>query len=114
MAVRSRFLGHAVDPGIGVTVVLFTVPVDRTAVVRRWSIVSRAATATRGVLSVRTGGLSVNVWRGVIPADTTVAEPDTNLVLGPGDELRYLTLPGETTSSLHVSAFGSLLVGPPA
>jgi hypothetical protein len=113
VAVRSRFLGYAIDPGIGVTVVLFTVPAERTAIVRRWSCVHRGATATKGVLSVRTGGISVNVWRGIVGAETTVAEMDTNLVLGPGDELRWLTLPGETSSALHVAATGSLLVGAP-
>lgn len=111
MAVRSRSLGWVRDPGINVQTDLFDVPAGRTAVVRRWSIVNRSTGPIRCVLQVRTSAGVVQVWRGTVPADSTVAEADTNLVLDAGEALVFFVVAGETSSAVHVFASGSLLLG---
>lgn len=108
MAVRSRRFFGPTTLG-ATTAILYTVPAERTAVVRTLTLVNRSAGAVLAVITLNGGASSEGLAYVSLPTQTsTVLTAD--LVLNPGDVLRgFATAAG----AVAVAAFGSLLDGAP-
>jgi hypothetical protein len=115
MAVRSRLHAMGTTPAGTTTAVAFTVPAERTAIVRRWSFTNRSSASREMYVGVRRGGSNVTVHLGQsIPPDTTMGFADDNIVLDPGDALVFVSVtPAGATGNMHWYASGSLLEGAP-
>lgn len=110
MAVRSRrFFGPTKIATAG-AVVLYTVPADRTALIRTLVLANGTAAATGLTYLLVNGssGADNAVWVGTVGANS-VTFVTADLILNPGDVLRGYV----TSSACQFSAFGSLLDGPP-
>jgi hypothetical protein len=97
------------------TTVAYTVPAGRTAIIRRWSLTNRSSAAREAYIGVRRGGTTVTVQLAAsLASDTTMGQPDDNLVLNPGDALVFVSAtPSGATGLMHWFASGSLLEGEP-
>lgn len=113
MAVRSRRLfGPVTAAPNGVHHTLYTVPVDRTAVVRGFTLLNYSASALTFLqLSIDSGSGPLPFWVFTTVAQgTTHAFPD-ELVLNPGDTVKMFYEPAG--GAPYVLGTGSLLLGAP-
>lgn len=114
MAVRSRHLGYWSGPPSASWQVVYTVPTDRTAIVRMLAVSNRSGAALTFALRVRRGAATPIFWNQVGLADlSTSVFPSSELVLNPGDVLEVQAT-GSGTSNAIVHAAGALLEGAPA
>lgn len=99
-----------VTPAAATTTLAYTVPDDRTAIIRGLFIDNLTAVANLAVLFINGTTNADECWRGSVPANTTIEIPDS-IVLNPGDELYIRASLGSASS---FTAFGSLLDGAPS
>lgn len=109
MAVRSRPFWVA-SVGAGQAVAVYTVPPDRTAICRTWTLTNFAAVA--GIIGARVdrNGAILHHWRGTVGGNSTVAVP-VPVILDEGD--RFI-VNNETAAAIETVGYGSLLLGDPA
>ena len=116
MTVRSRRLFGPTGNVTNTNLVVFTVPADRTAVVRSLLVANlhptTAYTFTLKLDPAGTTGITILIPQQVLPANGVYWLPD-ELVLNPGDGLILHTPAATPTGLLYASAFGSLLAGVP-
>lgn len=114
MAVRSRpFVAMATLLG-GAQRTIYTVPAERTAVVRHYTIVNLSGDVRTVRIGVRIGGVSVDVFRNnALAASAALGGSGLDLVLGPGDALQAYVDTG-VSQAMHIYAAGSLLDGAPS
>lgn len=115
MPVRTRpfaFVG-SLPPGTLTT--LYTVPSGRTAIVKHFGATNRTTLARHVRLGVRSAtGVVVDMARGVVQPDGSLAVDPCELALGPGDELWALLDNSAAGTAVNVYAGGSLLEGAPS
>ena len=113
MAVRTNRLAlhRAVPQGTHTTV--YSTPADRTAVVKRFGFVNRAAAAREVRLCVRSGGFIHDVWATSVAVQRLAGQEFTWLVLEPGDDLVVWSDSTPANDLLHFSASGAVLAGAP-
>lgn len=85
MTVRTKELGNGVALATGATVVLYTVPAGRTAIVKGVSMGSTGAST--GVLRANRGGVLRNIYSGVTTAAKLNVHEQVWIVLEAGDIL---------------------------
>lgn len=107
--VRTRRLFGPTTPVPATTTLAYTVPDERTAIIRGLFIDNLTAVANLAVLFINGTTNTDECWRGSIPGNTTVEIPDS-IVLNPGDTLYIRASVGSATS---FTGFGSLLDGAP-
>jgi hypothetical protein len=105
MAVRTKRLAQGI---MGGDVALYTVPAERTTIVRYLNFSNEAAGSITVTLRLRIGAVEL-VLRRITLAQQAGVSFDTWLVLQPGDEL--LLRSGAGAAGLHYHLSGSELVG---
>jgi hypothetical protein len=114
VAVRSRPFAAGVSLQGGVATGIYTVPAERTAIVKAYGVTNRTGAPLNVMLEVRIAGANVVVARlAPVPIDGNLLAPFDELALAPGDGL-VIRLPGSSgTQAVHYFASGSLLFGEP-
>jgi hypothetical protein len=114
VAVRSRPFALVQSLTGGAWRDIYQVPAGRTAIIRRWSLVNRSSNPVMAQLGVRSGSTTATIHRSdPLPAAGNAGEPDSNLVLGPGDVLVMWVGMDSATYTVHAYFGGSLLLGAP-
>ena len=109
MAVRSTpFWGVA--PAINATVTLYTVPADRTALCRLWTVTNNGAGPALVHARISIGGAAARHWSVTIPASESREIP-CPVILTEGNVFSLITPP---THQLVTCGYGSLLFGDPS
>lgn len=111
MTVRYRTVAfQTVGGASATTTTIYTVPADRTLILKRWLLHVTAAGAEVRFLLFR-AGVQIVVFLYASPTLNALGDaPVDDVVLQEGDQLRVFTAAG-LTAAVHVS--GSLLAGDP-
>lgn len=111
MAVRSRVLGVAVGLAPATDTTFYTCPAGRTALIKAVLIGTISGTPQPVHITLRTAGQVFPLWSGTVQVGAPVRLVGLDVVLGPGDEMRWRSDTGGPQTRIHLS--GALLFGEP-